>query len=88
MSGALMGAALGSTSVHKSYYSKRGGDTPLSGPVQGCAVEQGMVWEVLTLKDLKQVEELKVGCVAQTILLEMCQMVKKNPPQNERNNGH
>ena len=55
-----MGTALASTSVHKPYYSKRGEDTPLSGPEQGCAVEQGMVWEVLTLK---QFEGLKVGRV-------------------------
>ena len=57
-----MGTALASTSVHKPYYSKRGGDTPLSGPGQGCAVEQGMVWEVLTLK---QVEGMKVRRVWQ-----------------------
>ena len=52
-----MGTALGSSSVHKPYYAKRGGETPSSGPEQGCAVEQGMVWEVLTLK---QVEGLNV----------------------------
>ena len=57
-----MGTALASTSVHKPYYSKRGEDTPLSGPEQGCAVEQGMVWEVLTLK---QVEGLNVRRVWQ-----------------------
>ena len=55
-----MGTALGSTSVHKPYYYKRGRDTPSSGPEQGCAVEQGIVWEVLTLT---QFEGLKVGRV-------------------------
>ena len=31
-----------------------------NGPKQGCAVEQGMVWEVLTLK---QAEGFKIGHV-------------------------
>ena len=44
----------------KPYNSKRGRDTPLSGPKQGCGVEQGMVWEVLTLK---QAEGFKIGRV-------------------------
>ena len=44
----------------KPYNSKRGRDIPLSGPKQGCAVEQGMVWEVLTLK---QAEGFKIGRV-------------------------
>ena len=44
----------------KAYNSKRGRDTPLSGPKLGCAVEQGMVWEVLTLK---QAEGFKIGHV-------------------------
>ena len=37
-----------------------GGDTPLSGPKQGCDVEQGMLLEVFTLK---QAEGFKIGRV-------------------------
>ena len=44
----------------KWYSSKRDGDTPLSGPKQGCAVEQGTVLEVSTLK---QAEGFKIGHV-------------------------
>ena len=50
---------VGSTSA-LSHTTVEAGDTPLSGPKQGCDVEQGMVLGVLTLK---QAEEFKIGHV-------------------------